>query len=240
MAYGLPGKADYSYKRPFDYFHFEFMSTTGNAFETLFSRGLLIGTEYAAGPNYRGIWGLYGTYAYVAPQVFRVSSTGVSLGTTGEWWLSRSIALQGSALGGVGYGGGGVIHGSGIASAGPSGDGQRDYHYGVTPQALVALRLILGDRCSLDTTAREYYISRVGATESTGSENIVRADVSLTIRVYDLHGITLRYSDTRRDGRYALLPTSHQSTATVSVGYTLLGQTRFGAVDWRVHSEREP
>ena len=240
MAYGLPGKPEYTYERPFDYFHFEFMATTANGFETLFSRGLLFGTDYRIGANYRGIWGVYGTYAYVAPQIFRVSSTGASLGTTGQWWLSRTVALQGSALGGVGYGGGGVIHGAGVATAGPLGDGQRDYHYGVTPQALLALRLIIGDRLSIDTTARDYYISRFGATESTGSENIARADISITARIYNLHGITLRYSESQRDGRYATLPTSHQSTGTISIGYTLLGQTRFGAVDWRPKSEGGP
>jgi hypothetical protein len=29
------------------------------------------------------------------------------------------------------------------------------------------------------------------------------------------------------------LPTSHQRLNTVSIGYTLLGQARLGAVDWR-------
>lgn len=240
MAYGLPGKPDYTYLRPFDYFHFEFVAATGNAFETLFSRGLLIGTDYRIGANYRGIWGLYGTYAYVAPQIFRVSSTAAALGTTGQWWLTRIVALQGTALAGVGYGGGGVIHGAGIATAGPLGDGQRDYHYGVTPQGMLAFRLIIGDRLSIDMTARDYYVSRVGATESTGSENIARADVSVTARVYNLHGITLRYAESRRDGRYAMLPTSHQTIGTISIGYTLLGQTRFGAVDWRPSRDGGP
>jgi hypothetical protein len=54
---------------------------------------------------------------------------------------------------GAGYGGGGVIHGSGITQAGPLGEGQRDYHYGMTPQVLLASRLIFGDRVSFDTTA---------------------------------------------------------------------------------------
>jgi hypothetical protein len=233
MSYGLPGKPDYSYDRPFDYFHFEFVASTTSTFETVFSRGLLYGTSYSLGADYRGIWGLYGTYAYVAPQVFRVSSTGAALGTTAQWWLSKSVALQGSALAGVGYAGGGVIHGSGIEVAGPLGDGQRDYHYGIAPQGLVALRLILGDRLSIDSTVQDYYISRFGATESTGSEQIARADASLTVRVYNLHGITLRYSESRRVGTYASLPTSRQTVGTISIGYTLLGQTRFGAVDWR-------
>ena len=240
MAYGLPGKPDYTYTRPFDYFHFEFVASTANTFETVFSRGLLMGTTYGTGASYRGIWGLYGTYSYVAPQIFRVSNTGLALGTTGQWWISRSVALQGTGLAGVGYGGGGVIHGAGVASAGIFGDGQRDYHYGVTPQALLALRLIVGDRFSVDASARDYYISRFGATESTGSENIARADVSFTVRVYNLHGITLRYAESRRDGRYATLPTSHQTIGTISIAYTLLGQLHFGAVDWRPAIERQP
>jgi hypothetical protein len=129
--------------------------------------------------------------------------------------------------------GGGVIHGSGIEVARPLGDGQRDYHCGIAPQGLVALRLILGDRLSIDSTVQEYYISRFGATESTGSEQIARADASLTVRVYNLHGITLRYSESRGVGTYASLPTSRQTVGTISIGYTLLSQTRFGAVDWR-------
>jgi hypothetical protein len=237
MAYGLPGKADYSYERPFDYFNFEFTADTNSTFEAVSSRGLLYGTDYDWGRNYRGIWGLYGSYDYVAPQIFRVSSTAASLGTTGQWWLSRNIALQGSALLGIGYAGGGVLHGAGVTKAGPLGDGQRDYHYGMTPQSLLAVRLIFGDRVSLDTAFRTYYISKIAATESTGSEDIERVDGSVTFRVFKLHGITLRYSESNRNGRYAALPTSHQRLNTFSIGYTLLGHARLGAVDWRPTSQ---
>ncbi len=66
-------------------------------------RGLLFGTDYEVGKFYRGIWGLYGGYDYISPHIFRVSSTSLSLGTTFQWWLSQQVALQGSALGGVGY-----------------------------------------------------------------------------------------------------------------------------------------
>ena len=233
MSYGLPGKPDYSYERPFDYFNFELATDTNNGIGALFSSGLLFGTDYDWGPNYRGIWGLYGSYEYVAPQVFRVSTTAASLGTTNQWWISRDVALQSSLLAGVGYGGGGVLHGSGVTTAGPLGDGQRDYHYGLTPQAMINARLLLGDRVSLDITARTYYISKVAATESTGTEDIERIDSTVTIRVFNLHGITLRYSESVRNGRYATLPTSYQRLNTVSIGYTLLGQARLGAVDWR-------
>jgi hypothetical protein len=240
IAYGLPGKPGYTYTRPFDYFNLEFTAATSSTIESVFSRGLLYGTAYDVGDNYRGIWGLYGTYDYVAPQIFRVSTTGAALGTTGQLWLSRTIALQGTSTLGVGYGGGGVIHGSGIAPSGTLGDGQRDFHYGVAPQGLLALRLIVGDHVSIDANARDYYISSLGSTETSGSENIARADISMTVRVYNLHGITLKYAESRRDGRYGNRAPSQQSVGVISIGYTLLGQTRVGAVDWRPRAEGGP
>jgi Domain of unknown function (DUF3943) len=223
MAYGLPGKPGYTYDRPFDYFHFEIRANTANVFENIISRGLLYGTSYEAGTNYRGIWGLYGSYDYISPQIFRVSSTAASLGTTGEWWLSQKVALQGTALGGVGFGAAGTIHGS----------GQRDYHYGLTPQSLLALRLILGDRITFDVTGREFYVSGVASTESRGSENIFRADASLTLRVYGRHALALGYITTSRHAHYPDLPDTHQRVGTVGVYYTLLGDTKFGLRDWR-------
>jgi hypothetical protein len=233
VAYGLPGKPDYSYDRPFDYFNFDLGLDTATGVESVFSRGLLYGTDYALGRNYRGIWGLYGLYDYAAPNIFRVSTTAGAVGTTGQWWLSRRMALQETALLGVGYAAGGVIHGDGVSRPGPLGEGQRNYHYGVAPESVIALRFIFSDRAAIEATARGYYISKLGATETTGSETIERVDVALTVRVYGLHGIIVRYRISNRDGRYVGEPTSHQRVATVDVGYTLIGEDGLGAVDWR-------
>ncbi len=223
MAYGLPGKPGYSYTRPFDYFNFEFTAASGNIFENIMSRGLLAGKDYSAGNNYRGVWGLYGSYDYFSPQIFRVSSTAVSLGTTAQWWLSKTVALQGTILGGVGYGAAGTIHGV----------GERDYHYGLTPQALVALRLIFGNVAAIDVTGRDYYVSRVASTESRGWEKIARAEASLTVRVIGHHGIALKYLASRRHANYPDLGDRLQSRDTVSLYYTYLSDERFGAVEWR-------
>ena len=62
----------------------------------------------------------YGYDKVTAPEIFRVSSTSLSLGTTYQWWLSRSVALQGSVLGGVGY----------AAAGNVTQVGERDYHFG--------------------------------------------------------------------------------------------------------------
>jgi hypothetical protein len=231
MAYGLPGKPGYSYERPFDYFHFEFTAVTlsgGNAFENITTRGLLYGTKYSVGDAYRGIWGLYGSYDYISPTIFRVSSTALSLGTTAQWWLSHSVALQGSALGGVGFGAAGTI-----SAVGDPVTGERDYHYGVVPQGLLALRLIFGQAAMLDLTGREYYVTGTGSDNANGSEHIFRGNASFTVRVYGRHGIGVQYVESHRDAFYSNLPDRHQTVGTVSIAYNFLGDINFGAVEWR-------
>jgi hypothetical protein len=198
LDYGLPGKPGYTYDRPFDYFTFKATVSTANGFEDLMTRGLLFGTDYQAGKNYRGVWGLYGSYDYIEPQTFRISSTALSLGTTAQWWLSEEIALQ-----------------------------------GVTPQALIALRLIFSDRTSLDTTAREYFVSRVAGPNRAGHDNIIRMDAAFTVRVYRQHAIAIRYVLSRRDTSSPDLGDRSQSNGTIGLFYTFLGNDGFGAVDWR-------
>jgi hypothetical protein len=132
MDYGLPGKPGYTYTRPFDYFNFQAIASSANGLESVNTRGLLIGKDYEAGPNYRGVWGVYGSYDYLAPQLFRVSSTALSVGTTGQWGANSPVKLQGTALLGAGYTAVGTIHDAANTN---------DNHYGVSPQALVALRL---------------------------------------------------------------------------------------------------
>ena len=226
MDYGLPGQPGYVYRRPFDYFSFQATGSSASVFESIASRGLLYGRDYALGPNYRGVWGLYGSYDYIAPQVFRVSSTALSVGSTGQWWLSDRMALQGTALGGVGYAGVGTLHGA----------DERDYHYGVTPQALLALRWIFGSRASADVTAREYFVSGV-ANARGGHDNIMRADASLTLRVYRQHAIAIKYLWTRRDASYPDLSDRVQRRGTLGLYYALIGPDLFGAVDWRQRAE---
>ena len=202
--------------------------SSGNSFENIMTRGLLYGTKYSAGDAYRGVWGLYGSYDYISPEIFRVSSTALSLGTTAQWWLSRSVALQGTVLGGVGFGAAGTI-----ASVGTPALGERDYHFGYTPQGLLALRLIFGHAAMLDLTAREYYVSGTGSDNKTGLEKIYRGSGSFTVRVYGRHAIGIQYVESHRDAHYANLPDRHQTVGTVSIAYNFLGDTKFGAVEWR-------
>jgi hypothetical protein len=222
LSYGLPGKRGYSYKRPFDYFDFHVKAVTANVLESVTSRGLLLGTTYASGDSTRGIWGLYGSYDYISPQIFRVSTPALSLGTTWQTWLSPTVALLGTALGGVGYG----------AAGNTDRQGERDYHYGVTPHGLLALRVIFGDRVMFDITGREYYVSNALSSEE-GWENILRADSTLTLRLFDRHGVALGYSHSYRNASYPGLDYKDQTVGTLSLMYVFLGETGFGAVEWR-------
>ena len=223
MDYGLPGKPGYSYTRPFDYFNFQAVASSANVFESVLTRGLLFGKDYEAGANYRGVWGLYGSYDYLAPQFFRMSSTAVSLGTTFQWSLPGTMEVQGTGLIGAGYAAVGSVNST----------NERDNHYGVAPQALLALRLIFGDRASLDLSAREYFVSDVGGAGRDGHDNIARFEASFTVRLHRQHGLAVKYLQSRRDATFAGLGDQLQRRGTVGVFYTLLGHDRFGAVDWR-------
>lgn len=230
LAYGLPGKTGYSYTRPFDYFHFEF-TTLGNAdnpFDNIMIRGLLLGKDYEIGNSYRGIWGLYGGYDYISPHIFRVSSTSVSLGTTYQWWLSRVVALQSSALGGIGY----------AAAGNVTQVDERDYHFGIAPQGLLALRLILGDRAMFDLTGRAYYLTGMGGDDPGGRETIDRLNTGFTVRIYDRHALGIQYIGSIRNAQYPDRADSHQTVGTVGLVYTWLSDAGFGAVEWRSADRR--
>src|SRR5438132_1588322 len=233
IIYGLPGKPGYKYTRPFDYFQFEITAVPNadpisNLIENAAVRGLLLGTSYELGEDYRGLWGLFGSFDYLSPQVFRVSTTALSLGTVAQWWLTRRIALQGTVLGGVGFG-----------AAGTVGDrAERDYHYGIIPEALVGLRAIFGERLMVDATGQQYYVAGKGAgggisTSDIGGEIITRVNLGFTVRVYGPHGIGVQYLLSTRDTSVPGGGDRHQRVETVNLTYNFLGHTRFGAVEWR-------
>jgi hypothetical protein len=131
-------------------------------------------------------------------------------------------------LAGVGYAGVGTLHAT----------LNTDYHYGLAPQGLLALRFIFGDKASLDVTARDFFISRVAGAGPGGHDNIARADFSLTLRVLREHAVAIKYLWSRRDASFPGLSDLSkndlaQSRGTLGLYYAYLGKGRFGAVDWR-------
>ena len=231
MSYGLPGTPGYAYTRPLDYFDFHVsgLSSTSNPIENVMLRGLLIGRKIGTTGSSRGIWGLYGSYDYISPFLFRVSSTALSLGTTRQYWLAPALAMQGSLLGGVGYGAAGTVA---AAPTTPTAEKVRDYHFGVTPQSLVALRFIAGDRATVDITTRGYYVSGLGSDDTHGSEAIFRGSAGFNVRVIGGHTLGARFVESIRNARYGKLPDRRLSEGTITLAYYFLGSNHFNAVKW--------
>jgi hypothetical protein len=223
MDYGLPGKPGYSYRRPFDYFNFEAGLSSSNGVENLSSNGLLLGDRFAWGDSVRGIAGLYGGYEFLAPQVFRVSITSVSLGTTLQWWASRDVAIQGGLSGGVGY----TAVSSTLRDAAST-----EYHYGMAPRGALSLRLIEGDRLSLDVAARIVSAGRI-ANRSAGRDDVSRVESALTWRIVGPHAIGFGYVWSHRSAAFPGGVDRRQTLGQFGLYYTLLGRQDFGAVEWR-------
>lgn len=223
MDYGLPGKPGYRYDRPFDYFDFELQLSSANGVENLTSNGLLLGDRYAVGDAVRGVAGLYGDYEYLSPQVFHVSSTGVSLGTTLQWRIAPAFALQGTVLGGIGYS---------AASTTLRDVDSTEYHYGMAPRAAGNLRLVLAQRAAVDVAARLVSLGRI-ANRAAGRDDISRIESAFTWRVAGPHAVGVTYIWSHRSAAFAGGAQRKQTLGQVGVFYTLLGRQDFGIADWR-------
>jgi hypothetical protein len=224
IDYGLPGKDDYKYTRPFDYFSFQATASSANGFESAFTRGLLVGRPYSVGSRYRGVWGLYGSYDYIAPQSYRVSSTALSLGTTAQWWISDRWRLVGTVMSGVGYTAAGAAGGRD-----PSPSLDNDFQYGLAPQALAVMRFVYRDKAALDLAGREYYVTRVAGRSDGKSNNIARLEAAFTYRLSGHHAVSLRYLFNQRDASLIGFGDRAQRRATLGIFYTYLGRHEFGA-----------
>jgi hypothetical protein len=219
LDYGLPGKNGYQCRRPFDYFNFQ-VRANNRGVESLTTRGLLVGSAYEAGARYRGIWELYGSFDYLAPQLFRLSSTALSLGSTGQWLTSPALALQGHASAGLGYTAMGTVRSS----------APRDDRYGLAPQMLLALRLVLGNDASLDLSARKYFAGNLVRSDSDATDRVFRGEASVTMRVKRSHLISVKYITSRRDSSLFGPNAPNQRRDTVGVYYTYQPSDGFGIV----------
>jgi hypothetical protein len=85
----------------------------------------------------------------------------------------------------------------------------------------------------LDMTARDYYVSGVGSDDSRGSEKIFRGNVGATFRIRGGNAIGFQYVLSTRSAEYGTMPDKKMQEGTVTIVYTILGNERFGAVNWR-------
>lgn len=222
LDYGLPGKPGYEYHRPFDYFRFQLRATDVQGVEQLATRGLLFGAPYGAGRALRGVAGIYGSYDYLAPQLFRVASTAVSLGSNAQWRASDNIVLQGHASAGIGYTSTGTIQAR----------SDHQWHYGYAPQAMLSLRAVLGDKLLFDVTSQEFFDGKLTSREASGNDRVFRGDASLTYRIYRNHAVALKYITSRRDFTFPNVIETRQRRDSIGLYYVYQEAKGFGVVDW--------
>jgi hypothetical protein len=209
LEYGLPGKPGYGYRRPFDYFRFQLRASNVQGIESLDTGGLLLGAPYESGSDVRGFWGLYGSYDYLSPQLFRVASTGLSVGSNLQWRIAGDVVLQGHGSAGMAYTSTGTVKGT----------SNRQYNYGFAPQAMLSLRLILGDRFALDASGRGYFNGKLTSPESGGTDRVFRGDASLTYRLYRNHAVALKYITSRRSFSFPGVAQARQRRDSIGLYY---------------------
>jgi hypothetical protein len=223
FVYGLPGDPEYSYHRPFDYFSFHFTgsNTAQTGIGNVMILGLLGGAPYTAGSDYRGVWGLYGNYDYISQETFRVATTALSLGTTGQCRLSKRVTLQGTVTGGFGFGAAGNV----------ARIEEKDYVYGVMPQALVTIRTIFGDTAMFDVTGREYFIRGTGSDKRYALANNAHIESAFTVRVAGPMAVGVWYGVSEIDANYRTFSKSSVMRGTLGLTVSFLGNSGFGVVE---------
>jgi hypothetical protein len=219
IDYGLPGRAEYSHEKPFDYFSLEATVSGARGAENVATRGLIAGSDYNS-ERVSGVWGVYGHYDYLANDAFRFSTTAASVGTSTQFWLSANTALQTTVLGGVGFSAAQTVRGT----------EETDFRYGLSPQGLVSAKLIAGRRLSLEVSGREYRVSDVGGFRRPGHDRVRRGDASLALRLFGSHAISVAYRTARRLEVVSGFPAATQRSDTFGVFYNLLGSGGFGAI----------
>lgn len=107
---------------------------------------------------------------------------------------------------------------------------QTDFHYGLTPQALLSLRWLTGTRLSLDATGRTFHITDQFANRAPGTEQIDRLDTSVLLRLFGGHPVSVGYAHVERSAHYEVLPSLNQRIGTVSVMYSYVSDVNLGRV----------
>ena len=218
LTYGLPGKPGYSYARPFDYFDFHVSAATANTLETITSRGLLAGRPTHPGTQPAESGGLFGSYDYIRRRSSGSPAPPLT-GNRGQSWLADELALQGTFLGGAGYGAASIQRTE-----------ERDYHYGTTPQALLAPPDLCESRHAgyHGTGILRHFLSPndMGRKILSGRIFIDASPCST--------GTAWRFAIlSHRDAHYPSVEFRNQTVTAVSLMYVILGDSGFGAVEWR-------
>jgi hypothetical protein len=215
IIYGVPGTPDLSLDHPFDHFTLSASVSfngdiTTRPTATLQVRGLLLGEPVVFGDKPDGLWGLFVSYDFIAPAVFRVAGFGLGPGMSlrKRWdWFDLYGTLVAEALP---WAGGGSTVPLGV----------RDYHYGPGGSLSLELRGHFLDRVVARLSGREYWLS--GSYAQGESEDISYAQAEITVRIYGMHGVSGALDWAARRARRAMQSDVLQHGSNFTLYYTIL------------------
>jgi hypothetical protein len=220
VTHGLP-VGDWRLRNPFDHFDLtaSLVARDEDPYIVLMVRGLLKARDFGGGAS-RGFWGLWGLYDMTTIQPFRVSTSGLGFGTTGQWAASNGVALQGTAILGTGFG----AAGSRVASLETP-----NYHYGLGSVAILEARIIAADRGAVRVAARQYFVGGLVSPESKGSETISYQTFGATLRVIGRHAVGLEVTRARRWAGFPDRPDAYESFAQAIAYYAIVSDKTMGS-----------
>jgi hypothetical protein len=173
-------------------------------------RGLLVGDTLSLADEPGGLWGLFTSYDFIAPQVFRVQGLGVGPGVSlaKRWgWFEQHATIVAEFMP---WAGGGTTQALGV----------RDYHYGPGVNAVVELRTHITDHLIVRLEGRQYWIS--GWYSSGQSENISYLRAGTTVRIYGMHAVAAALDWSYRQARYPFQQDITNRASLFSVFYSIL------------------
>jgi hypothetical protein len=219
LVYGLPSEV--VPEKPFDHFEasLDFSTATGTPWNSLDAvhgpswllsiRGLVAGSHAGIGDASRMLYGLFGTYDYGGPVVFRLSETGLGPGVVLALHPSEHATIEATFLASAAFG-----------SAGGKAPlvGDRDYRFAFGPFLVGDVRLLLGDRVELRARGRAFLVP---AAIEGGSESLAIGSGSVLVRLAGPHAIVLDLSGSAREVHYPPAP-YHERSLSVAASYAYL------------------
>jgi len=215
IVYGIPGTPDLPLDHPFDHFTLSAsLSFNGDIAArptaTLQIRGLLLGEPVAFGQEVTGLWGLFTSYDFIAPVVFRVAGFGLGPGMS----LKRRWGFF-------------DLYGTLVAEALPWAAGGstvpfgvRDYHYGPGGSLALEFRGHFWDRVVARLSGREYWLS--GSYAQGESEDISYAQAQITVRVHGMHAVSGAFDWAARRARRPMRADVVQHGQHFTLYYTIV------------------
>jgi hypothetical protein len=180
LVYGIPGDPGLTLRGPFSHFVLQAgWGATSEPDATLRARGLVVGTHGELTPRARGLWGMFLSFDFDTPQVYRASTSALGVGASGRLELGPELALDGSAIASA------VLMGA-AGDIEPEPPKVRDYRMGPGQQALLELEM-LGRRARAGITLRQVFLYGLG--EGAGTELRVDAGARAVLQIAGPHGV---------------------------------------------------